>query len=45
MVSGEYVVSEYLDDRKMTHDIDIRSAGIAIPVAVDQIYTAQVVEA
>tara|TARA_R110001632_G_scaffold89055_6_gene192190 strand:+ start:267 stop:1337 length:1071 start_codon:yes stop_codon:yes gene_type:complete len=41
--SGDFVVGEYLDERNTTHIIDIKSAGLAIPVAVDTIYTAQVI--
>ena len=41
-VRGSYVVGEYLDPRKATHEFDIQSAGIAVPVAVDQLYTLQV---
>lgn len=40
---GAYLIGEYLDEINTTHVIDIKSAGVAIPVAVDQIYTAQVV--
>lgn len=40
---GAYLVGEFLDERNTSHVIDIKSAGVAIPVAVDQIYTAQVV--
>lgn len=40
---GAYMISEYLDKRKTAHIIDVKSAGLAIPVAVDQIYTEQVV--
>ena len=39
---GAYVVGEYLDERNTSHVIEIKSAGIAIPVAVDQLYTVQV---
>lgn len=39
---GAYHVGEYLDPRKATHEFDIQSAGLAIPVAVDQLYTLQV---
>jgi hypothetical protein len=38
---GEYVVGEFLDTRKAKHDYDIQSAPLAVPVAVDQIYTFQ----
>lgn len=40
---GAYLVGEYLDERNTAHVIDIKSAGIAIPVSVDQLYTAKVV--
>ena len=40
--TGAYVVGEYLDERNTSHVIEIKSAGIAIPVAVDQLYTVQV---
>ena len=42
-IQGEYVVGDFIDERKAVHDFDIQSAGIAIPVAVDKIYTLQVV--
>jgi hypothetical protein len=40
---GAYIVGDYIDERNHKHIFDIRSAGVAIPVAVDQIYTMQVV--
>lgn len=40
---GEYVVSEFLDTRNKSHDYIIESAAVAIPVAVDQIYTMKAV--
>jgi len=40
---GAYLVGEYLDERNTSHDIDIKSAGVAIPVSIDQLYTAKVV--
>lgn len=40
---GAFVFGKYVDKRKSTVDYDVRSAGVAIPVAVDQIYTTQVV--
>jgi hypothetical protein len=40
---GAYVFGEYKDERLTSHIMDIKSAGLAIPVAVDQIYTVQVV--
>lgn len=40
---GAFLISEYLDQRAAAHIVDIKSAGVAIPVAVDQVYTAQAV--
>lgn len=40
---GAFVMGDFIDQRKSTHDFEIKSAGVAIPVAVDQIYTLQVV--
>lgn len=40
---GAYLIGEYLDERNAAHIIDIKSAGVAIPVAVDTIYTETVV--
>lgn len=37
--TGKYSVGRYIDPRKATDVFDIMSAGVAIPVAVDQIYT------
>lgn len=42
-VQGEYVVGEFTDERKAVHEFDIQSAPLAIPVAVDQIYTFKAV--
>lgn len=42
-VQGAYVVGEFTDERKAVHDFDIQSAGVPIPVAVDQIYTMKAV--
>lgn len=39
---GAYVYGEYMDERNSSHIMDVKSAGLAIPVAVDQIYTRQV---
>lgn len=36
---GEFVMGEFLDTRRAKHDFDIMTAPLAIPVAVDQIYT------
>lgn len=40
---GAYRVEEYIDQRKKSHIIDVQSAGLAIPSAVDQIFTAKVI--
>jgi hypothetical protein len=40
---GAYTVKEFMDERKATHDIEISSAGVPIPVAIDQIYTFKAV--
>jgi hypothetical protein len=40
---GEYVFSDYIDPKHSTHEYDIKSAGVAVPVSVDKIWTAQVV--
>lgn len=42
-VTGAFIYGDYKDARNATHDYDVKSAGIAIPVAVDQIYTAKVI--
>lgn len=39
---GSYHVNELVDELNDNHFIDVKSAGIAIPTAVDQIYTAKV---
>jgi hypothetical protein len=40
-VAAPYVVGEILDKRNIAHIIDVKSAGVPIPTAVDQIYTVQ----
>lgn len=40
---GAYLVQEFIDERAQAHEIHMKSAGLAVPVRVDQIYTAQVV--
>lgn len=42
-IQGAYVLGEFMDVRRAVHDFDIQSAAIALPVAVDQIYTMQAV--
>lgn len=40
---GAYLIQEFLDEKRASHEVHIKSAPIAIPVAVDQIYTIQVI--
>lgn len=40
---GAFIMGEYLDQRGAAHIMDIKSAGIAIPTAIDQIYTLKTV--
>ncbi|HYG49621.1 MAG TPA: major capsid protein, partial [Flavobacteriales bacterium] len=40
---GAFIMNEYEDKRAKSRIMDIESAGIAVPVAVDTIYTMQVV--
>ncbi len=42
-VMGAFIMGEYIDKRAAAHIMDIKSAGIAIPTAIDQIYTLQAV--
>ncbi len=39
--TGEWVYGEFMDARKAKHDFDVQCAGVPVPVAVDQIYTAK----
>lgn len=40
-LTGDYIISEYTDLKAKTREIHVESAGLAIPTAVDQIYTFQ----
>lgn len=40
---GEYVMQEFLDNRLAKHIMDVQSAPVPIPVAIDTIYTFQAV--
>jgi hypothetical protein len=42
--AGAYILHEYLDEREVNHTQEVHSAGVSIPVAIDQIYTAKVVQ-
>jgi hypothetical protein len=39
---GAYLIQEFIDEKAVSHEIHIKTAPVAIPVAVDQIYTKQV---
>jgi hypothetical protein len=41
--SMAYVVGNYTDPQNSAHIMDVKSAGLAIPVSVDRMYTVQVV--
>lgn len=41
MQAEPYVVDQYVDQMNSSHKMRIKSAGLAIPTAVDQIYTVQ----
>jgi len=38
--AGEYAIGNYMDSKKIAWEVDIRSAGIALPTAVDMIWTS-----
>lgn len=38
-VKGAFVYSDYPEPKKKTHEYHVESAGVPVPVAVDQIYT------
>lgn len=40
---GAYLVQDFIDTRATAHEMHIKSAGVAVPVAIDQIWTCQVV--
>lgn len=40
---GEFLVQDFVDFRQTVHEMHIKSAGVSIPVGVDQIYTIQAV--
>jgi len=39
---GAYKYYEHMDKRRTAHEFGVKSAGVAIPTAVDQLYTVQV---
>lgn len=42
LMTGQFIYTDFPDPRKKAHDYVVESAGVAIPVAVDQIYTLKV---
>lgn len=42
-VAEKYVLSDYTDDRMTAHVFNIKSAPLAMPMLVDEIYTAKVI--
>lgn len=42
-MKGAYLFGEVLDEVKVAHLFDVKSAGMPVPVAVDQLYTMQVI--
>lgn len=43
IMSGEIVVDNYIDPRHSAWIVDMKSAGVALPTAIDMIYTRKVV--
>ena len=43
LVAQPYVFNDYIDPMKFTHEFHVMSSGIPVPIAVDQIYTLQVI--
>jgi hypothetical protein len=41
-VPGDYVIGNYIDVQKKKHVFEIMSAGLAVPVSIDRIYSAKV---
>ena len=39
---GKFLAYEYIDEKTTSHQMGVKSAGVAVPVAVDQAFTAQV---
>jgi hypothetical protein len=42
VTKGQFVFGDYKDERNHAHIFDVRSAGLPVPIAVDQIYTKTV---
>jgi len=43
VIAAPFVMYDFPDERKSAHDFGLKSAGLSILTAVDQVYTAQVV--
>lgn len=41
-VAGDYVIGNYIDVAKKKHVFEIMSAGLAVPVSIDRIYSSKV---
>lgn len=41
--TGAYIFTDYIDEKARTHEFHVESAGIPVPVAIDQIYTFRAV--
>ena len=39
LISGKYIMSEYIDMRSRSHEFHIESRGLPVPIAIDQLYT------
>lgn len=39
---GKFITYDYADERNATHEMGVKSCGLAVPVAIDQAYTVQV---
>ncbi len=40
--TGRYLIQDFVDQKKASHEMHIKSAGVAVPVGVDQIWTARI---
>lgn len=39
---GKYLIQDFIDEKQASHEMHIKSAGVAVPVGVDQIWTARI---
>jgi hypothetical protein len=42
-VTGKFIINEYVDEKARTREFHVESAGMPIPVGIDQIYTFKAV--